>query len=242
MRGEVVLLSRNIVIQGEDVESWGCQIITSDFIEDDGVYRGGSTLLDNVEVYNCSQYDTYKAALRFEGALSQWSNISNSVVHHGLGWGVHLTLAANINIENTVIFSFVNFGTNINTCDNITFDSNAIINIYQRNFTAANLNDPRAGLAICGWLTNDVCSDITVTNNIIAGTTFYGVAARGHDCGDTSDTSFKNNVIHSVSGTGVTFFPIPNDSGHATCYEGSYTTVYKVSEGGVFCYYTTLKV
>lgn len=140
------------------------------------------------------------------------------------------------------MFDFINFGTNINTCDNITFDSNLIVFVHKRNFTANHLNDPRAGLAICGFLSSDVCTDITVTNNIIAGTTFYGVAARGHDCDDSSDSSFKNNVIHSISGTGAAIFPIPGDAGHATCYEGSYLTVYKATQGGVFCYYTTEKV
>ena len=35
IRGEVMLLSRNIKIQGEDVESWGCQVVTADTIEAD---------------------------------------------------------------------------------------------------------------------------------------------------------------------------------------------------------------
>jgi hypothetical protein len=104
------------------------------------------------------------------------------------------------------------------------------------------LNDPRAGLAICGFLTDDVCTGITVTNNLIAGTTFYGVAARGHDCNDASDSSFKNNVIHSISGAGAIIFPIPLDAGHALCYEGSYLTVYKATLAGVFCYYVTEQV
>jgi len=30
MRGEVALLTRNIVIDAEDIESWGGQIVTSD--------------------------------------------------------------------------------------------------------------------------------------------------------------------------------------------------------------------
>ena len=33
MRGEVLLLTRNIVIRGEDIESWGGQIVTSDTVE-----------------------------------------------------------------------------------------------------------------------------------------------------------------------------------------------------------------
>mmetsp|Transcript_29264 Transcript_29264/g.28392 ORF Transcript_29264/g.28392 Transcript_29264/m.28392 type:complete len:776 (-) Transcript_29264:1803-4130(-) len=54
MRGEVFLLNRNIRVEGEDQEQWGCQFITSDFIEEDDVYRAGKTILDNVEIYNCS--------------------------------------------------------------------------------------------------------------------------------------------------------------------------------------------
>jgi hypothetical protein len=37
IRGEVLILSRNIKIQGEDIESWGCQMVTSDSIEFDGI-------------------------------------------------------------------------------------------------------------------------------------------------------------------------------------------------------------
>jgi len=33
MRGEVLLLTRNIAIRGEDIESWGGQIVTSDTVE-----------------------------------------------------------------------------------------------------------------------------------------------------------------------------------------------------------------
>jgi len=54
MRGEVYLLSRNVKIQGNDTETWGCQIVTSDFIEITAVIRKGNTFMDNVEIYNCS--------------------------------------------------------------------------------------------------------------------------------------------------------------------------------------------
>jgi hypothetical protein len=59
IRGEVLILSRNIKIAGEDVESWGCQIVTSDIVEFEMAtselkYRNGQMFFDNVEVYNCS--------------------------------------------------------------------------------------------------------------------------------------------------------------------------------------------
>ena len=66
MRAEVMLLSRNIKIKGNDTDAWGCQIVTSDFVEANKEQRVGRTIMDNVEIYNCSQYDTWKAAIRFE--------------------------------------------------------------------------------------------------------------------------------------------------------------------------------
>lgn len=41
--------------------------MTSDFVETTGnVKRTGQTEFDNVEIYNCSQADSIKAALRFD--------------------------------------------------------------------------------------------------------------------------------------------------------------------------------
>ena len=62
LRTEVLLLTRSIRIVGEDVEAWGGTILTSDAVEydfeaDDIVFRNGQLLMDNVEVYNCSQAD-----------------------------------------------------------------------------------------------------------------------------------------------------------------------------------------
>jgi len=61
MRGEVVLLTRNVKIDAQDIESWGGQITTSDTMEIFGseiIMRTGSTIMDNVEIHNCSQIDT----------------------------------------------------------------------------------------------------------------------------------------------------------------------------------------
>jgi hypothetical protein len=49
-----MLLSRNIKIQGNDSDAWGCQIVTASFIEENGIMRNGSTVMDSVEIYNCS--------------------------------------------------------------------------------------------------------------------------------------------------------------------------------------------
>jgi hypothetical protein len=90
MRGEVMMLTRNIKIRGNDTDAWGCQILTSDFEEDNKEMRVGRTFMDHVEIFNCSQYDTWKAALRFERAKLGWSRISNSSIYMGLGIGANI--------------------------------------------------------------------------------------------------------------------------------------------------------
>jgi hypothetical protein len=118
MRGEVLLLTRSITIAGEDIESWGGQIVTSDTMEfNDGeiVYRYGQTFMDHVEIYNCSQWDTYKSALRFEGASTLHSKVSNSSVHNGLGWGLNIKTSSNIVIEDTFFYDFKPVGIAVDT-------------------------------------------------------------------------------------------------------------------------------
>jgi len=57
MRGEVVSLSRNIKIIGEDVDSFGCQILSADIMEDGsispdtvGLERTALTQIDSIEI------------------------------------------------------------------------------------------------------------------------------------------------------------------------------------------------
>jgi len=70
MRGEVILLTRNIVIRGDDQDTWGCSILTTDlYLPLTSSTFKGEMIMDNVEVSNCSQRDTFRAAVRFEGAL-----------------------------------------------------------------------------------------------------------------------------------------------------------------------------
>ena len=54
MRGEVILLSRNIKIKGEDAEGWGGQVLATDYFENDGTWRKGQIIFDNVQLFNCS--------------------------------------------------------------------------------------------------------------------------------------------------------------------------------------------
>jgi hypothetical protein len=100
MRGEVMLMTRNIKVQGNNTDAWGCQILTSDFTEANSEVRVGRTCIDQVEIYNCSQYDTWKAALRFDSNKLGFSRVSNSAIYSGLGIGLEIAFSENVEIIN----------------------------------------------------------------------------------------------------------------------------------------------
>lgn len=188
MRGEVLLLTRNVKIDAEDVESWGGQIITGDTIEVfDGVTtsRAGSTVMDNVEIFNCSQIDSEHAALRFESAATGYSSITNSTLHNGYGWGLSVVSSANILVANNNLFKFRPMGLVLNGARNVTVEGNVVSGVVEREtleYDSDHIVDKGAGYSICA-LDTTPCSDIKVRNNIAAGVVYAGFVTIGHDCG-----------------------------------------------------------
>lgn len=81
--------------------------MTSDYIESSGVRRIGVLEANNIEVYNCSQFDTFKAALRFDNARTNESFVHNCAFHHGRGIGLQIIYSANIKITSTIFYDFV---------------------------------------------------------------------------------------------------------------------------------------
>jgi len=245
IRGEVILLSRNIKISGEDIESWGAQFVTSDttefdVINDQVITRFGQTFIDNVEFYNCSQIDTHKAAIRFENAQGKWSSVTNSAFHHGYGWGANVKTSANIHFANNNFFFFGPIGVSIGSSNNITFDGNVVAHIQKRTTIEAGdmFQDKEGGFVTCTYFsTTEVCRNIQVTNNIVAGAHWTGFTAYGHECGDYTANTFKGNVAHSINGskggTGAIIIPDRSSSTQMTgCFEGSHFSAYKCSQEG----------
>jgi len=103
MRGEVVLLSRNVRIIGNDSDSWGGQIVVSDSLEMDGTFREAQLMMDNVELYNCSQRNTQKAAIRFELTSTKWHSVTNTVIWGGDAWGISVVDSANVYMDKTTV-------------------------------------------------------------------------------------------------------------------------------------------
>jgi parallel beta-helix repeat protein len=95
--------------------------------------------MENVEVYNCSQIDTQKAAIRFKGATAKYSEVTNCTFHNGYSWGVYIKSSSNILFRDNIVFNFRPVGINLSNTKNVTIDHNVIGNIKQRSTLATDL-------------------------------------------------------------------------------------------------------
>lgn len=184
IRGEVILLSRNIKVQGDGVDGWGGQIMATDIFEFDGTWRKGQIHFDHVQVYNCSQRDTFKAAIRFEGATGGSSVIKNSVVHNSLAWSISILKSNNVKLLNSAFVGSLAIGVHMDFVRDVVMDGCFTGDTLKRRFTAGDMVvDKEACNAICSYLTQgSICTGLTITNNIAAGCKFAGFVVPGHDC------------------------------------------------------------
>jgi len=113
--------------------------------------------MDSVEIFNCSQIDTFKAAIRFESASTLHSSVTNSAIHNGYSWGLNVKNSANIHLENNIFFQFRPIGVGIQGSRNITFDHNVVGGVVDRTtFEAGDqMVDKAGGVSICAYLEPD---------------------------------------------------------------------------------------
>ena len=244
MRGEVILLSRNIKIQGEDKDGWGGQILGTDMFESDGTWRKGQIIMDQVQVFNCSQKDTYYGAIRFEGHIAGHSRISNSAIHNGLGMGVVVLNGNNVELVNNAFVGFRQVGMMLDFVRNCTITGNFIGDVFDRGIQFIDMTiDKEACVAYSSYEVNDKGSpsyDMTFTDNIAAGCPYAGFIAPGHECGDSEQVNFRNNVAHSIAGYGSYMYKNPADTGASKCFEISHFAAYKVKDACTVTFAQTL--
>jgi hypothetical protein len=133
-------------------------------------------------------------------------------------------------------------GLNIISSQTVTMNNLIVGDVMLRpEMTATNVVDKTACIAICSYFGPDSsCQDVSITNSIAAGCHYVGFTSPGHNC-EASDTqsNFRNNVAHSVEGSGAHIFPNPALSSHSTCYEGSHFAAYKNYENGLGNFFST---
>ena len=215
----MLLLTRNIKVYGEDADGWGGQIVAIDFFETLELTREGHIIFDNVQVYNCSQKDTFKASIRFDqayGSANTTSKITNSAIHNGLDWGLSIDGSRNIEVKDSHFVGFRQLGVRIDTASNITFTGNFIGDVRRREINVLGMfTDKEACVAYGSFKENKsgtVTSKMTFKDNIAAGCPFAGFIAPGEDCDAVDPVSFKNNTAHSVDGMGVYAYANPGST------------------------------
>ena len=207
--------------------------------------RYGQLYMDNVEVYNMSQMDTFKAAIRWENNVQGHSSVTNCAIHNGYSWALHVKTSQNVHIKDNVMWNFRPVGVGVQTSNNITIDGNVLGKVVGRTtFGGQKILDKEAGFSICAYHFPDPCTDIHVTNNIAGGIVYGGFLAPAHDCGEAStQTFFRGNVAHSSqstsSGEGLVFFPNTAAPSHGSCFEASHFAAYKCSHSGVTSFQKT---
>lgn len=92
-----------------------------------------------------------------------------------------------------------------------------------------NTVDKESIYSVCAYFGTDrSCYDNSVTNNVATGGLYAGFVVPGHDCdASASQTKFRDNVAHSIDGSGAYIFPDITGNDHAKCYEGSHFAAYK---------------
>lgn len=212
MRGEVILLTRNVKITGDSSNDHGCATVTSDRTEADRSVRKGRAIFDNVEFYRCGQADTFKTAIRYEGArLSSESKVMNTVVWGGNGKNMLIKLSNNIEVTNSAFIGGFQFSVILTSVDNVHLDSVYVGHLSRRIPTSienASKLDPEGGIAFCSLVAANKCPNSSVKNSIVTGVIYAGFIAPGNDCVG-SGTKFSGNVAHSNNGVGAHIFPDP---------------------------------
>jgi len=248
MRGEVVSLSRNIKIVGEETDDWGVQVLTADIMDEEGTFFEGKSWIEGVEIQYGGQKDTRRAAVRFEGAVAKGQIFKNSVVHEGPGWAMNAIRSKGIMVDNNVFWGANQVGVGWNMVMESTFNNNFVGWVDPRtdlNAIGMATLDVMGGALFCSLEYPSACPGIRITNNICAGTVQQAFTGPAHDCGK-KNSNFFGNVAHSISGglsgNGFVVYPDPSKPAHKDCYEVSQNAAYKCADAGIFTNFPSKKV
>lgn len=153
-------------------------------------YRYGQLIMDNVELYNCSQWSTEKACIRIKYATEKHHSITNSSFHGHMAWGFTVQDSANVNFVHNDMIGGRQVGLVVHTSHNVTIDDCYVGAVWERpELEMKKTLDKVVCYSICAWYNReeDDCYDVSVTNSVAAGCPYAGFVVPGHDC-DTADT------------------------------------------------------
>jgi hypothetical protein len=108
-----------------------------------------------------------------------------------------------MNFENNIIWAHVQTGVGFNSVMDTTFTGNFIGDIIGRKTLEAkgmSTLDVHGAALFCSLTFPATCPGFKITNNIVGGSIYAGFIAPAHNCDDTEQTVFRDNVAHAISG------------------------------------------
>ena len=186
-----------------------------------------------------SQYDTSRAAIRFEQTgvtdTSPGSTVERCSISHSSSWALSINKAKNIAFKDNIIYETHRNAIKVEGVIDFTMTGNLILKNNRRHWDPLlMLKDQQFAVDLCSAEAKSNCTNIKVQDNIIAGGEGGCWLIPAGDCNNESTTEeyFKNNAVHSCE-TGI--IPhIDQQLGAGQCGMVKNTLVHHNYEIGVF--------
>ena len=206
-KGEVINLTRNVIIEGKGDGPLGCVIINPIFKDPDNPSNliHGEMDLQNVEIRKCGQYSENLAAVNIISSDPSYSpsstrKIQYSSIHSLYGKGVYFKNINSSDFSYNNIFDSVEKAVYVEESTNINILKNSIIKVRPWN------SDPDSfevnyGIYIQSFLSSDQ-TNIDLKSNRVSSIEKFGIAyfAPGYNCTFNLKnliSHFNYNIAHS---------------------------------------------
>ena len=210
-RAEVTTWAKNVKIVGSNQEAiysplapyhmvtdtntdWGCTMVHSNYREADvtdptnlakSTFYFSESLMKNVQMYNCTQRDTLKGFVRYEGlqlnsavlpapAAERYNHrLEDCGMSDGLSWGLYIKNATRVYIKRNILSRVRVRGVVISESTDVSLEDNVIQAIWQRpKPPGSDVSDIVAGLHVSATKATvnpptDKCYNLKITGNII---------------------------------------------------------------------------
>ena len=140
-----------------------------------------------------SQYDTTRAAIRFERAGQSSGDIRSVIercsIAHSPAWAIAITRARNITIKDSVIYDTYRNAIKVEGVTNFTMTGNLIMKNNRREWDNTVLvEDHQFAIDLCAGEVESTCFYMKVQDNILAGGLGGGWLIPGGDCNNEAET------------------------------------------------------
>jgi hypothetical protein len=164
-------------------------------------------------------------------------------------WALSAAYSKNIYIDSSIFIEARAIGVGIYESSNVTMNNVITADVRKREEfdtgVASNTVDKEGCVSMCAYFNrgDTACFDNKITNSLAVGCRYAGFVVPGHDCNDAGNSQkFKDNVAHSIDGSGANIFPDVNGNSHSQCYEGSHFAAYKNRQHSVAAHFASEEI